>query len=184
MPRIDPLEISKASDSLKEAYAQHCAEYHARITNMKATLGHSETSFRVYMQWYPLYHELQQIIGERMAYLYAHAISLSADCPLCTMYFRKVIIDAGESPERLEVNPEEQELLDFGAAIAANKGIIKDELFKPLSGKYSDREMVVLIAFAGQMIATNIFNNVIDTRIDDYLQDYLPLPSQNNNYGK
>jgi alkylhydroperoxidase family enzyme len=178
MPRIDPIEIKNASGPLKEAFAQHCAEDHARITNMKATLGHSLTAFQVYMQWYPLYRELQLVIGERMAYLYAHAISLSADCPLCTMYFRKVIIDAGESPEQLDVQPDEQQLLDFGAAIATNKGVITDEVFTPLSQRYSDKEMVILIAFAGQMIATNIFNNVIETRIDDYLQEYLPLPSQ------
>jgi len=35
-------------------------------------------------------------------------------------------------------------------------------------------EMTVLIAFAGQMIATNVFNNVIETDIDEYLFDYLP----------
>ena len=34
--------------------------------------------------------------------------------------------------------------------------------------------MVVLIAFTGQMIATNVFNNVIETDIDEYLSDYLP----------
>ena len=34
--------------------------------------------------------------------------------------------------------------------------------------------MVLLIAFAGQMIATNIFNNVIQTDIDEYLKSYLP----------
>jgi alkylhydroperoxidase family enzyme len=178
MPRIDPIDTSKASNSLGEAFAKHCADDNARITNMKATLGHSLTAFQVYMQWYPLYRDVQQVIGERMAYHFAHAISLSADCPLCTMYFRKVIIDAGETPEHLEVNQEEQQLLDFGAAIAANKGIINDDVFTPLSLRYSDREMVILIAFAGQMIATNIFNNVIETRIDDYLQDYLPLPPQ------
>jgi hypothetical protein len=31
-----------------------------------------------------------------------------------------------------------------------------------------------LIAFAGQMIATNVFNNVVETNIDEYLFDYLP----------
>jgi hypothetical protein len=37
----------------------------------------------------------------------------------------------------------------------------------------------MLVAFAGQMIATNIFNNVIETNIDDYLFDYLPkLPGK------
>ena len=39
---------------------------------------------------------------------------------------------------------------------------------------YSKEDMVILIAFAGQMIATNIFNNVIGTDIDEYLAEYLP----------
>lgn len=35
--------------------------------------------------------------------------------------------------------------------------------------------MVVLIAFAGQMIAANVFNNTIETDIDEYLVNYLPV---------
>ena len=38
--------------------------------------------------------------------------------------------------------------------------------------------MVILIAFAGQMIATNVFSNVIETDIDEYLLDYLPTANQ------
>ncbi len=178
MPRIEPIDIPNADEQMLHAFTKHCTEDNARITNMKATLAHSLTAFKVYMQWYPLYREVQKIIGIRMSYLYAHAISLSANCPLCTMYFRKVIIDGGETPEHLKVNPEEQQLLDFGAAIAGNKGIVGDEVFNLLRASYSDKEMVILIAFAGQMIATNIFNNVIETKVDDYLKDYLPLPSQ------
>ena len=34
--------------------------------------------------------------------------------------------------------------------------------------------LAVLIAFAGQMVATNIFSNVTETDIDEYLFDYLP----------
>jgi len=47
---------------------------------------------------------------------------------------------------------------------------VPDEIFLPIRKKYSDKEIVVLTAFAGIMIATNIFNNVIHTEIDDYLQ--------------
>jgi hypothetical protein len=36
------------------------------------------------------------------------------------------------------------------------------------------KEMVILTAFAGQMIATNVFSNVTETDIDEYLFDYLP----------
>ena len=42
--------------------------------------------------------------------------------------------------------------------------------------KFSDKEIVVLTAFAGIMIATNIFNNVVQTEIDEYL---FPFQSTN-----
>ena len=141
---------------------------------MKATLGHSLLAFEAYMQWYPSYEEVKKITGERLAYLFAYSVSYAADCPLCTTFFRKIIIDAGEHPENFEVDEQEQHLLTFGSAIAANKGLIRDQIFDAVRSVYTDEQMVVLIAFAGQMIATNIFNNVIETEIDDYLISYLP----------
>ena len=174
MARIQPLNIDTAQPSIKLAFENHVAAYHAKITNMKATLGYSQLAFEVYMQWYPLYEEVKKITGERLAYLFAYAISYAADCPLCTTFFRKIIIDAGEQPENFEVSEQEQHLLTFGSGIAASKGLIKDEIFNAVKFVYTDEQMVVLIAFAGQMIATNIFNNVIETEIDDYLNPYLP----------
>lgn len=177
MPRILPLPVEETSDEVKIAYQEHRTNYHGRITNMKATLGHSFTAFQSYMQWYPLYEEVKQIVGIRSAPLFAWSISEAADCPLCSTYFRKIIIESGESPDKLIVTEDEQELLTFGAAIAQNKGFVSDEIFEPIRKKYSDKEMIVLIAFAGLMIATNIFNNVIHTEIDDYL---FPFRSETN----
>jgi len=174
MARIQPLDLDVVAPSIKLAFENHVAAYHAKITNMKATLGCSQTAFETYMQWYPLYEEVKQITGERLACLYAYAVSYASDCPLCTTFFRKIIIDAGEQPENFEVNAQEQCLLTFGSAIAKNKGLITDEIFDAVRSVYTDEQMVVLIAFAGQMIATNIFNNVIETEIDDYLNPYLP----------
>lgn len=174
MPRIPPVNSKDISQEIRNAFNKHTTAYNSRITNMKATLGHSLVAFEVYMQWYPLYEEVKKITGERLAYLFAYSISFAADCPLCTMYFRKIIIDAGENPENFAVDEEEQNLLSFGSAIAKNQGFVNDELFNSLKKIYNDEQLVALIAFAGQMIATNIFNNVIDTEIDSYLSDYLP----------
>ena len=176
MPRIEPLPDTMASDSLKAAWAQHIADYPgSRITNMKATLSHSPVAFAVYMQWYPLYHEVIRIIGERSAYLYAHAVSEASDCPLCTTFFRKLIIEHGEQPEDLILTEDEQALLAFGAEIARNRGEVADSLFAPIRQRFTDAEIVILVAFAGQMIATNLFNNVLDVAIDEYLYPYRPL---------
>jgi hypothetical protein len=163
--------------SVKRAFEQHVKKYNGRITNMKATLGHSLLSFEVYMQWYPLYLEVEQILGKRLAYLFAWSISTAADCPLCSTFFRKIMIDAGEKPESLVLSVSEQDILTFGSSIAKQRGNIANDVYDAVGKNYTKEEMVVIVAFAGQMIATNIFNNVIETSIDDYLLEYLPSPS-------
>ena len=173
MPRILPLDAEATPPETKISYNQHKAIYNARITNMKATLGHSYNAFQAYMQWYPLYEDVKAIVGKRLAPIFAGSISEAAECPLCSTYFRKAIIESGEDPESLQLTEQDQQLLNFGAAIAANKGFVPDETFAPIRVRYSDRDIVVLTAFAGIMIATNIFNNVVETQIDDYLHPFL-----------
>ena len=174
MARIPPIKDSELQPPVQVAFERHIKKYNARITNMKATLGHSLLAFEVYMQWYPLYEQVEKILGKRLAYLYAYSISMASDCPLCSTFFRKIIIDAGEKPESLELTPSQQEVIDFGSSIASSLGNIRDHIYDPLGERFSKTDMVVLIAFAGQMIATNVFNNVIETDIDEYLADYLP----------
>ena len=172
MARIQPIVTKEISADVKIAFERHVREYGGRITNMKATLGHSLIAFEAYMQWYPLYTEVERILGKRMASLYAHSISCAADCPLCSTFFRKIIIDSGETPEKLELSETEKDVLNFGSGIAKHKGNIADHLYNKVAVNYKDTEMVILAAFAGIMIATNIFNNVIETEIDEYLSAY------------
>ena len=174
MARINPIEQNELSPSVQVAFQRHIKEYNARITNMKATLGHSLLAFEVYMQWYPLYEQVETILGKRLAYLYAYSISKASDCPLCSTFFRKIIIDAGEKPENLVLATSQKDVIDFGSSIAKYQGNINDHLYNSVAQKYSKSDMVILIAFAGQMIATNVFNNVIETDIDEYLVEYLP----------
>jgi alkylhydroperoxidase family enzyme len=174
MPRIKPLGESEISDEIRNAFDDHVKKYNTRITNMKSTLGRSLPAFEVYMEWYRLYEVVKKILGERLAYLYSWSISHASNCPLCSVYFRKIIIDKDENPESLQLSAEEQDVLDFGAAIATNQGHVEENIYNKLSSRFDQEEMVMLIAFAGQMIATNIFNNVIETDIDEYLFNYLP----------
>ena len=89
MARIQPVSDNELQPSVKVAFERHVKEYNARITNMKATLGHSLLAFEVYMQWYPLYEEVEKILGKRMAYLYAYSISNASDCPAMLHIFQK-----------------------------------------------------------------------------------------------
>lgn len=179
MARIKPIGENELSPSVQIAFERHIKEYNARITNMKATLGHSLLAFEVYMQWYPLYELVEGILGKRLAYLYAYSISKASDCPLCSTFFRKIIIDAGEKPEKLDLTPLQQEVINFGSSIAKNQGNISDHTYQVLADRFDRTDMVNLVAFAGQMIATNVFSNVIETDIDEYLLEYLPSLEKN-----
>lgn len=172
MARIKPLTSKDVSKSVEVAFERHVLEYGGRITNMKSTLGHSLIAFKAYMEWYPLYVEVEKILGKRMASLYGHSISCAADCPLCSTFFRKIIIDSGETPEKPELTESQKDILNFGSAIARYKGNIADHVYNSVANNFTEKEMVILIAFAGIMIATNVFNNVVETEIDDYLSDY------------
>ena len=174
MARISPITDSELQPPVRLAFERHIKDYNARITNMKATLGHSPLAFEVYMQWYPLYEQVEKILGKRLAYLFAYSISKASDCPLCSTFFRKIIIDAGEKPEDLVLIPPQKDIIAFGTSIAKNQGNIRDQEYNSIAERYSKEDMVVLIAFAGQMIATNVFSNVIETDIDEYLVEYLP----------
>jgi alkylhydroperoxidase family enzyme len=174
MPRISPLETREQSTETQIAFIQHKTVYNSSLTNAKSTLGHSALAFKVYMQWYPLFEETKAILGARLATLFALSISEASQSDYSSAYFRKTIIDSGEDPEQLAVSDEEQTLLNFGTAIGENKGLVPDEIFKPIRKKYTNEEIVLFTAFAGIMIANNIFNNVIQTEIDEHLQPYTP----------
>jgi hypothetical protein len=119
--------------------------------------------------------EIKKYNQQQGAYLFAWSISNAADCPLCSIFFRRIMMDAGEKPEALDLNEYEKTLLAFGDAIGKNKGHLTDETYINLAQHQNEEEMVVLIAFAGEMIATNIFNNVVETEIDTYLAPYIPV---------
>src|SRR5262245_11590694 len=133
MPRINPIRTETAPLDIREAFEDHVNDYNARITNMKATLGHSLLAFKVYMQWYPLYEKVRETIGERAAYLYAWSVSTGSNCPLCSTFFRKVIIDNGDNPDKLLLNDYDNQLLDFGSSIAAHKGCIANHVYNNLA---------------------------------------------------
>lgn len=174
MARIAPVKEAEWSPAMQQAFQQHQERYKVRINNMKATLGSSLLVFDTYMQWYPLYEEVKIILGERLAYLFAYAVSSPCKCSVSAVFFRKVIVDAGECPENLSLTEHEQEVVNFGAAISMHQGNISDGTYNFVAKKYTSRQMLILVAFAGQVIATNILNNVIETDIDEYLTGYVP----------
>ena len=143
------------------------------ISNTRATLAYSVAAFEVYAKLEPLFEELQKILGTKEAALYAYNISLTTGCAVCAAYFKKILIENNVSTDDVyRFSAKEKELINFGNAVAKYHGHIADHVYNGLAGYYSKKEMVVLIAFAGQLIAVTIFNNTVETEIDEHLVPY------------
>ena len=56
--------------------------------------------------------------------------------------------------------------------MARDPNDVGDKLFAQLAGYFKPDQIVSLTAFAGLMIATNVFNNAIRVDLDEYLWTY------------
>lgn len=171
MPRIKPLESHEVPPDVKRIYDRQIAD-HGRMTNMKKTLGHSGPALSAYMEWYTLRQEVLPFLGERLTVLFAHAVSTETDCLICGTFFRRLLIDAGEDPDHLVLDPREQLVVDFGRQLAKNAWGVSDDMFAQLWEHFEPAQIVALTAFGGLMIATNIFNNALRVELDEYLWPY------------
>ena len=171
MSFIPMTDYESAGEDVRREYDDQIAQ-HGRITNMKRTLLHDVQSFKTYMDWYTLYDELRPTFGDRALQIFSYAISTGNDCLICGLFFRKILVDAGEDPENLQLNETEQLLLDFGVQITKHPHNIDPAIYDKLRAQYSDTVLVQLIAFAGIMYATNLFNTVAKVPLDEVLYSY------------
>lgn len=170
MPRIAPLD---RADMPPDAAAAHDAHQSiGRITNMKRTLLRSVPAFDALMTWYPLRDTVQPFLGDRLTTLFAHAVSAETDCLICSTFFRRILIDSGEDPDRLEMDAREAAVVALGRALAVTPHRVPDAVYDPVAAYFSDEEMVALVAFGALMVATNVVNNALGVPLDDSLQPY------------
>ena len=171
MARIEPIEEAKARGAIREALEEVVAA-HGRATNMKRTLARSPVALRSLMTWYDLRDEVAAFLGDRATLLFAHAISTGTDCLICSTFFRRILIDAGDNPDDPRLDDREALVVEFGRQLARDSHGVSDELFARLARVFDRDQIVGLTAFAGLMIATNLFNNALRVDLDEYLWSY------------
>jgi hypothetical protein len=171
MARIEPVDESSAPPESRELAAAHAATG-GRMTNMKWTLAHSPVALDALLQWYPLYDLLVPVLGERRTWLFCHAISTQSDCLICSTFFRRLIIDAGEDPNTLELDEFDELIVDLGRRLADDPHSVDDALHARLAERLDTSQIVALTAFGAIMVATNVFNDALGVELDGYLESY------------
>src|SRR3954471_15975462 len=140
MAPIRPLTEDSAPAASRELAAAHAAAG-GRMTNMKWTLAHSPAALEALLQWYPLHDEVVPLLGERRATLFCHAISVQNDCLICSTFFRRLFVDAGEDPDALALDDLDAMLVDFGPRLATDPHSIDDDLRARLTGHFTEPEV-------------------------------------------
>src|SRR5918993_583151 len=112
-----------------------------RMTNMKWTLAHSPVALDALLQWYPLYDLLVPVLGERRTWLFCHAISTQSDWLICSTFFRRLIIDAGEDPASMELDEFDELIVDLGRRLADDPHSVDDALHARLAERLDTKQI-------------------------------------------
>ena len=173
MSYVNPIFFEDASPAARHAASLEL-EARGSLTNTQRTLLHSAPAFSAYAQWYPLWDEVVAVLGQRGAVIYAHEISRASNCQLCTASFRRALAGLGLDPDEFRTTPEEEPIIALGQAAGRPADPIHPETWARLKEHFTEKDLVNLVAFAGLMVATNLFNNLVQVRLDEALVPFEP----------
>ncbi len=171
MSQIPQIDYTVASDAVRAEHDRELA-LRGRMTNMKRTLLHSPTAHRIYAEWFTLRAELDPAITDREIWIFSHAISKAAKSKIAITFFRRALTNAGFDPDALELAETEALLDRFGKAIVTDSNAVPAEIWEELKRRYDSKTLVDLVAFAGIMLATAVFNNVVEVEFDPDLEPF------------
>ena len=171
MAHLSPIDYATASDEIR---AEHDRELklRGRMTNMKRILLHSPAAHRIYAEWFTLRDLLRPVLDDRAIWLVCMAIAQTLRAEIPVTFFRRALIDSGLDPEAVEVTADEELLIKFGKAVAADGNAVPDETWAGLKARYDETLLVNLTAFAGIMVATCVFTNAVKVDLDPELEKY------------
>jgi hypothetical protein len=173
MARVNLKQPNELTGEAKKAYDELNSK--GKITNMKLVMLQDYGTYKAFMGWYDSWESLVNVVGLRAATIYAHSVSTTNGCMLCSLFFISDLKELGIDPKGFEVSENEKLLQDLGRQIVKDPTKVSDELFDGLRKFYSDEEIIIIVGFAAQMQATNNFNSVLGVDVDERL---LPLKDQ------
>ncbi|MCR4840119.1 MAG: hypothetical protein K5848_01100 [Lachnospiraceae bacterium] len=170
MARVNLKQANELTGDAKKAYDELNAA--GKVTNMKLVMLQDYGTYKAFMGWYDSWGSLVERIGLRAATIYAHSVSTTNGCLLCSLFFISDLKDLGLDPNSFETSESEALLQQLGRQIVKDPTKVSDELLNGLRKFYSDEDIIVIVGFAAQMQATNNFNSVLGVDVDTRL---LPL---------
>ncbi|RUT30386.1 hypothetical protein EMQ25_13855 [Arsenicitalea aurantiaca] len=177
-PRIPQLDYAEAGEDVRAAHDEEM-RLRGRMTNMKRTLLHSPPALRIYGEWFTLRDQLLPVLGNRAILLFAQAICRASRSRVGASFMQRALIQSGEDPDHLAPTEAETALIALGAALGTDPQSVPDPVWDRVAALYPDKTLVDLTAFAGLMVATNLFTDVVRTEFDPELEPFaVTFPDQ------
>lgn len=173
MARIKLLELEETSGEERKRYEELAGRN--AVTNMKRGLLQDAATYDAFMAWYTSWNRLVEILSVREATIFAHSVSTTNSCMLCSLFFISDLKALGIDPDDIQPTEREQVLVELGQQMVKDPTAVSDELFDRLRKFWKDNELVVIVGFAAQMMATNNFNSVFKIDLDARL---LPIKDE------
>ena len=130
MARIKLVEQNEATGAEKERYDELAGRN--AVTNMKKGLLNDAATYDAYMAWYTSWNRLVEVIGEKDAILYAHKISTTNSCQLCSLFYISDVKGLGLDPANLVYDEKETLLAQLAEQIVKDPTAVSDELIDNL----------------------------------------------------
>ena len=173
MARVHLKQPNELTGKAKAAYEKLDAA--GKVTNMKLVMLQDYGIYKAFMGWYDAWESLEKAVGLRAATIFAHSVSTTNGCLLCSLFFISDLKALGLDPNNFETSENEKLLQQLGQQIVKDPTKVPDELFEGLRKFYTDEQIIIIVGFGAQMQATNNFNSVLGVDIDKRL---LPLKEQ------
>ena len=165
MARVHLKQPDELTGEARKAYEE--LEAAGKITNMKLVMLQDYGTYRAFMGWYDSWGSLVEVVGQRAATIYAHSVSTTNGCQLCSLFFISDLKELGLDPASFEVSENEALLQELGQQIVKDPTKVSDELLNGLRKFYTDEQIIVIVGFGAQMQATNNFNSVLGVDVDE-----------------
>lgn len=173
MGRVKLTPPEELTGEERAAYEELAAA--GKITNMKLYMLQEIGTYRAFMGWYDSWASVEKVLGLKDATIFAHAVSTTNGCLLCSLFFISDLKELGLDPKALVLDEKEELLVALAQQIVKDPTAVPDELLENLKKYYTDKELIVIVGFAIQMQATNNFNSVLHVDVDERL---LPIKGE------
>ena len=120
MARVHLKQPDELTGDARKAY--EALEAAGKVTNMKLVMLQDYGTYKAFMGWYDSWASLEKAIGLRAATIYAHAVSTTNGCMLCSLFFISDLRELGLDPNSFETTENEKLLQQLGQHPSAHLG--------------------------------------------------------------